>query len=89
MMKLPFFSKSAKKEKQYLGVFLKEAEGIVLLMSLADEGIIIEERQRFVYSNGWENMSEDIDSVLTVFETTYKILPTETIFFVYSHFIEA
>lgn len=88
-MKLPFFSKSAKKEKQYLGVFLKEAEGIVLLMSLADEGIIIEERQRFVYSNGWENMSEDIDSVLTVFETTYKILPTETIFFVYSHFIEA
>lgn len=88
-MKLPFFSKTAKKERQYLGIFLKEAEGIVLLMSLSHDGIIIEERQRFVYSNGWENMSEDIDSVLSVFETTYKSLPTETIFFVYSHFIEA
>lgn len=86
-MNFPFFSKSKNKTENYLGIFLKEEEGILMLMSASGGGMSIIERENFTYSNGWENLSNDIDDVLYRFEKKLGRSVEKTIFFVYSHFV--
>jgi len=86
-MEWPFFSKKNIKETIYLGLFLKQEEGVCLLLELGREGIKIIRREKFIYSNNWDNLTEDVDEVLFRIEKETKKTVKETIFFIYSHLI--
>ncbi|MBI5127628.1 hypothetical protein HZA76_04200 [Candidatus Roizmanbacteria bacterium] len=87
-MKLPFFSKLVDQDEVYLGLFLKEEEGIALIMVKKQGQIIIREKERFIYTNGWENLTDDVDEVLYRLEKNLNIQLSKTIFFVYSHLVD-
>ncbi len=87
-MKLPFFSKAAEKKEFYLGLFLKEEKGIALVMVKNGENIEIKEKENFSYTNGWENLSDDVDEILYRFEKRLNVQLARTIFFVYSHLVD-
>ena len=87
-MNLPFFSKKIKKESYYLGIFLKEEEGTLLVISQSLNGAVIREKEKFNYSNGWEGLSNDIDQILYRMEKKLDYQFNKTIFFVYSHLVD-
>lgn len=87
-MNWPFFSKNNSKKEYYLGLFLKDEEGVVLLISSDNGTIKVEEKEKLVYSNGWENLSNDVDDVLYKLEKKINKQLDKTIFFVYSHFVD-
>lgn len=87
-MKLPFFNKNTTKEENYLGLFLKEEEGIAMIISDAGRKMAIARSEKFAYTDGWENFTEDIDGVLFRLEKDLKKEIRKTIFFVYSHLID-
>lgn len=77
-----------KKKKNYCGLFLKEEEGVVCLLESTNDGIHIVAQEKFVYSDGWEHLTEDVDEVLFRIEKDRKVQTQEIIFFVYSHVID-
>ncbi len=88
-MKLPFFlTNTIQKKKDYLAFFLKEEEGIAMVLSGEAGKMIIKEKEHFNYSNGWEHIVQDIDEVLFRFEQRLNISLDQAIFFVYSHFVD-
>jgi hypothetical protein len=87
-MNLPFFSKNKNKSDYYLGIFLKEEDGILMLMDNKDGKMAVHEKENFTYTNGWENLSNDIDEVLYRFEKKINKSVDKTIFFVYSHLVD-
>lgn len=87
-MNLPFFSKNKNKTEYYLGIFLKEEQGILMLMDSSGGKMTVNERENFTYSNGWENLANDIDDVLYRFEKKIGKSVDKTIFFVYSHLVD-
>lgn len=87
-MNWPFLSKEKKQnEKVYLGLFLKQESGVCMLLHSEKDGIRILKKEKFIYSNGWENLIEDVDDVLFRMEKETKKTVKETIIFVYSYFI--
>lgn len=90
-MKLPFFLNKAKKLDLYLGLFLKEEQGIALILVNNQGKFTIKEQEKFNYSNGWENLTDDIDEVLYRLEKKSGQNDSQlskTIFFVYSHLVD-
>ncbi|OGK52262.1 hypothetical protein A2970_01870 [Candidatus Roizmanbacteria bacterium RIFCSPLOWO2_01_FULL_44_13] len=87
-MKLPFFSLPKTKQEYYLGLFLKEEEGTVMVIAKHRGRVEVRESEKFLYSNGWENLTDDIDEVLYRLEKKLGTTVNKTIFFVYSHFID-
>src|SRR3989344_6701143 len=87
-MKLPFFSKSSNGKKTFFGLFLKEKEGIGLVLKSENAKIVLLDQEKFNYTDGWEHLAEDIDNLIVKLEQRTKIKLQETIFFVYSHFID-
>jgi len=87
-MQFPFFSKKTQKQSYYLGIFLKEEEGILLIINQNLTGAIVQEKEKFNYSNGWENLSNDIDEILYRMEKKLNYQFSKTIFFVYSHLVD-
>jgi len=80
---------SLEKNNYYLGLFLKETEGIGLVMTKKTNGLELVNWRWFKYSNGWENLSQDVDNLLMQFESNLGITLTQTIFFLYSHAINS
>lgn len=87
-MNLPFFSKNRNKKDYYLGIFLREEEGSLMLMDSSGGKIEIMDMENFTYSNGWENLVSDIDEILYRFEKKINSNIDKTIFFVYSHLVD-
>src|SRR3989344_3745165 len=87
-MKLPFFRKQVNKNKPFFGLFLKEKEGTGLIMKSENSNLILLDQEKFAYSNGWEHLTEDIDEIILKLEQRTKVQVHETIFFIYSHFID-
>lgn len=87
-MQLPFFAKKESVNKVFFGLFLKEKEAIGLVIRMKNSGLILDDEEKFSYSNGWENLTEDVDQVLLKLEQRTKSHLRETIFFVYSHFVD-
>jgi len=75
-------------QEKYLGLFLKEEEGILMVMQKVNSEMVMIEKERFNYSNGWENLSEDIDDLLFRLEKKIGSQISKTIFFVYSHLVD-
>ncbi len=87
-MNWPFLKKKKDEAEYYLGLFLKENEGYVLVISFANGNAVIVEREKFSYTNGWENLGDDVDEVLYRVEKKLGFQLKKTIFFVYSHLID-
>ncbi|MBI3620327.1 hypothetical protein HY214_04265 [Candidatus Roizmanbacteria bacterium] len=87
-MQLPFFAKKNDRRPTFLGLFLKEESGIGLAMRQDKNAIHLLDREPFNYTNGWENICEDVDEMLIKLEGRTRANFKDTIFFVYSHFID-
>lgn len=87
-MKLPFFTKYLNENKTFFGLFLKEKEGVGLVIRMENSKVVLVDQEKFVYSNGWEHLSEDIDQIILKLEKNTKTQLHDTIFFLYSHFVD-
>src|SRR3989344_9345381 len=87
-MKLPFFTKKVNESKFFVGLFLKEKEGIGLIMRIENSNAVLLDQEKFVYANGWEHLAEDVDELILKLEERAKVHLHETIFFLYSHFVD-
>jgi len=83
-----FLKTKKKSQENYLGLFLKEEQGILMVIESVNGEMIIREKENFSYSNGWENLSEDIDEVLFRLEKKTGSQISKTIFFLYSHLVD-
>lgn len=87
-MKIPFFSKKEQKEF-YLGIFLKEDQGVLMIfLKTNDGGLELVDREKFSYTNGWENLIDDVDETLYKLEKNLDTEIKKTIVFVYSHLVD-
>ena len=57
-------------------------------MKSENSNIILLDQEKFTYSDGWEHLTEDIDELILKLEQRAKVQLHETIFFLYSHFID-
>lgn len=87
-MNLPFFSKKNSNNQSYFGLYLKSKGGVGIVIKKEGNKLIAFETVKFDYSNGWENLTQDIDEVLLKLETKTKLKLKETIVFVFSHLID-
>lgn len=87
-MNLPFFSKKNSDKQYYFGLYLKSEGGVGIVIKKESGRLVPYETVKFDYSNGWENLTQDIDEVLLKLETKTKLKLTETIVFVFSHLID-
>ncbi|MCX7955689.1 MAG: hypothetical protein N2593_01090 [Patescibacteria group bacterium] len=87
-MLFSFFNKYKKDNDYYLGIFLKETKGVIIIIKKEKNNVFIEDKINFDYSNGWENLTEDIDEIIYQIEEKNKTTISKTIFFVYSHLID-
>ncbi|HEX7542991.1 MAG TPA: hypothetical protein VF385_02840, partial [Patescibacteria group bacterium] len=86
-MKIPFFSNKAHKEF-YLGIFLKEDQGIAMIFLKENGRLELVDREKFAYTNGWENLTNDVDEALYKLEKNLEVEIKKTIIFVYSHLVD-
>ena len=86
-MKIPFFSKKVQKEF-YLGIFLKEDQGVLMIFLNENDKLELVDREKFDYTNGWENLTDDVDEALYKLEKNLDVDIKKTIVFVYSHLID-
>ncbi|MEX1052371.1 MAG: hypothetical protein WEC80_00815, partial [Patescibacteria group bacterium] len=82
------FNRSGIKKNNFLGLLLKENEGIVYIIGVEDSNPSIIVKERFNYTNGWDNLLEDIDEVLYRLELKGFKSPDSCIFFVYSNLVD-
>jgi len=86
-MFLPFKKKQKIQNQKYLGLFLKEQSGILMIIEEVDGKMILKEKRNFLYSNGWENLTEDVNENLSFFKTEEKEL-NRLVIFIYSHLVD-
>ncbi|MEN9327599.1 MAG: hypothetical protein RI947_407 [Candidatus Parcubacteria bacterium] len=82
------FSKYKKSKEYYFGLFLKGDEAVGLVFEVSENNLIILDTERSSYSNGWENIVEDIDDLIFKLESKTKQHLKDVIFFTYSYFID-
>ena len=87
-MNFPFFSNKKNKE-YYLGIFLKETQGIVMIFLKENDHLELVDREKFDYTNSWENLTNDVDEALYKLEKNLDLEIKKTIMFVYSHLVDA
>ncbi len=80
-----FFEKKSSGFETYLGLFLKEQDGALFYLEQKGNEIKIVKREKFIFTDGWTHLAEDVDEVLNRLETATGKSPEQTIFFVYSH----
>lgn len=86
-MNIPFFSNKKNKEF-YLGIFLKEDRGILMIFLKENGRLELVDREKFNYTNSWENLTNDVDEALYKLEKNLELEIKKTIIFVYSHLID-
>ena len=76
-MKFPFdfFKKKIDDKEDYLGVLLKEEEGVVFFFEARGGSLTKLGQEKFTYTNGWENLTEDLDEILYRMELKVKKSP--------------
>lgn len=86
-MNIPFFS-SKKSKEFYLGIFLKENEGILMIFLKENNRLELVDREKFNYTNSWESLINDVDEALYKLEKNLDLEIKKTIIFVYSHLVD-
>lgn len=88
-MMFSFFKKKNQDSDYFYGLFLKEISGTVFLIEKNHQDVFLKDSIEFFYTNGWENLVDDIDEKLYQLEKKYpEIEVSKTIFFLYSHLID-
>lgn len=88
-MKLPFFSDNTSPRDYYFGLFLKENKGIGYIISGVNKKFSLVAKKEFVYTNGWESLTQNVDDVLFKLENDTKCRIEKTIFFLFSHLVDS
>lgn len=83
-----FFKKNKDKKEYYFGLFLKGDEATGFVFEISGEHFSVLHHHTAPYSNGWENIIQDIDEILSKLETTTRLHLKKVIFFLYSYFID-
>jgi hypothetical protein len=85
-----FTGKNKDRRTYYLGIFLREKSGEVWIIEENNFGANLKVKKNFYYSNGFENIVEDVDSALAILEEGEKFLNDveKTIFFLSGFFID-
>lgn len=81
------FSSKKTESEHYFGLFLKGEQAIGFIFKVSDGAISIIAKKSCTYSNGWENILEDIDELLFKLENETKLHLKQVIYFVYAYFI--
>jgi hypothetical protein len=78
------------KKNYYLGIVLKEKNGEIWILEENNLFLNLNIKRNFSYSNGFENITEDIDSILTTIEEEKSFLRDikNTIFFLSGFFVD-
>ena len=86
---MKFFNNSGNKE-HVVAVLLRhdEGEGYLFEVSEAGKSVAIADQRAFKFTNGWENLTYDIDELLFYLENDHKIKLKQVVFFIYSHLID-
>jgi hypothetical protein len=88
-MKLPFLHRKSENEAEsYCGIFLQEDKVTGFVYELLATKIHILAQHTSAYTNGMENVVEDIDDILFRLETDTNKKLSKTIFFVTSFFLD-
>ena len=87
-MQWPFFKKNTQKEEVFLGIVLREKEGIGMVMRIGHGKAELVDKLVFPFVNGLDHLIEDVDQVILKLEKTTNLHPSKTIFFIYSHVLE-
>ena len=88
---LNFLSKKKDAVEQIAGIVLRHESGLALVIKKNNQrhsSQLIDQRE-FKYSNGWENLTYDIDEVLFTLEKNHNFSLKKTVFFLYSHLIDS
>ncbi len=85
---LDIFQAAKQQDDIYLGLFLKEKDGVILFIQNKGNKLEILAKEAFSYTNSWDNIVEDVDDALYKLETHTKKSPEKTIYFIYSHLID-
>lgn len=82
------FKKKDNPREYYFGLFLRSdsAVGFIFEMIEGKASLVAKELKKF--SNGWEGVIDDIDELLAILESETGIHVTQSIYFVYSYFID-
>jgi len=88
LFSLPFFKKKQKSSNYYLGLFLKENEGIAYAIEKTTSGLRVLSEEKFQYAEAWTHIVEDVDQVLVKLEKDVQAHFVDTIFFTYSDLID-
>lgn len=84
------FKKEVKEKDYYFGLILKKEDGVGLILEVdqVQKKIKIVDEKSFIFSNSWEELTDDIDQVLFELENRNKIRVEKVIFFLYSHLVD-
>lgn len=88
-MRLPFFSSNTQPPDHFFGLFLKENKGIGYIISGVNKKLSLVAKKEFNYTNGWENLTQNVDDVLFRLENDTKCRIEKTIFFLFSHLVDS
>ena len=91
MFKLPFINNNKTPKTNadfYFGILLKEDKANCFLIKKNYPKFEIIDEILITYSNGWENLTEDVDEAISLLEQRNKASLKSTIIFIYSHFID-
>lgn len=82
--------KDDQKKEHIFGLILREEKGAALIfeINLKEKTIELVGEKKFRYSNGWENLTEDIDFELSEMEETFNVKTEKMILFLYSHLVD-
>lgn len=86
------FSSLFSKEKQstdvYFGLLLQSHKAWGFIYEIVDGKITIRARESTLFSNGWEDIVDDIDKLLALLEDETQLQIENTIFYLYSTLLE-
>ena len=82
-----FFGKKKDAKQCYYGIFLKGEDAAIFIFEVIGEVVTILAHDSVNYTNGWENVVDDIDAVLSRLEKQTNVHPKQVIYFVYSYFV--
>ena len=87
MINFPFFNKKEKNKEKYIGLLLKEQKGVLMVLSEEGGKFVIQQKVNFSYSNGWENLTEDVNENLSILNLEGNKVE-KLIIFIYSHLVD-
>ena len=84
------FSLFKKTSKGYIGLLLRETDGIIMYLQVNSQSQNLEkiDSEKFTLTNRWDHLADNVDDALYKLEVRTKKTFDDIIFFVYSHLVE-